>query len=539
MSDMQPSITRGKKLSAVWIIPLVALLVGISMIVHSYMTEGPTITIEFETAAGREPGKNKEKMLNVDVGLLESVAVKEDLTGVIATVKLYEDKRPLLREDARYWIVRPRVGVGGVSGLETIMGGIYIGVTPGQRARERRAFVGLETPPLTPADAPGLRVTLRSKSTGSIKVGNPVLHKGYQVGRVEAMAFNTAERQASYEIFIDAPFHQLVDSATRFWNASGISIEATTQGVEFHAGSLDSVLLGGITFDTPPGLPAGAPVDNGEEFQLFDSYEDILESPYHHGTHYVVLFEQSLGGLAAGAAVEYRGVPVGRVERILLKEFAQIVVSGGDAAIPVLIYVEPGRLELSDNQQAVTQFHQLIKHGVASKGLRATLETANLLTGNQRVSLDYFPGEPPAKLQKFNEYAVIPSITAGVVGLENRLTVFLDMLNQLPVTETLVEANSVLVRADQTLESLNMLLADDQSQALPAELASTLTEMRNFLVDLSPDSRMSDGLGASVNELNIGLERLNALIRTLSIKPNAVLFPAAPVADPIPQAHSR
>ena len=175
MSDMQPSITRGRKFSAVWILPLVALLVGITMIVHSYMTEGPTITIEFKTAAGLEPGKTKVKMLNVDVGQLESVAVKGDLTGVVATVKLYDDKRPLLREDARYWIVRPRVGVGGVSGLETIMGGTYIGVTPGQRARERRTFVGLENPPLTPADAPGLRVTLRSKSTGSIKVGNPVV----------------------------------------------------------------------------------------------------------------------------------------------------------------------------------------------------------------------------------------------------------------------------------------------------------------------------------------------------------------------------
>ena len=539
MSDMQPTIQSGQRLSAVWIIPIVALLVGIGMVVRTYMTQGPVIEIEFTTAAGLEPGLTKVKLLDVDVGVLESLAVTGTMDSVIATVKLFERKRPLLREDARYWVVRPRISAAGISGLETLMVGSHIGVAPGIKPRERSRFIGLENPPLTPADAPGVRLTLRSERAGSIKVGNPILHNGFAVGRVEAMRFDADLRQARYDIFIDAPFHQLIDSATRFWNISGISLQASTEGVKLQAGSLDTILLGGVTFDTPPGLPPGTAVTSGREYQLFDSFEQILERPYLHGLHYVVMFEQSLRGLLPGAPVEYLGIQIGRVERILLKEFTDTTLAGGQAAIPVLIYIEPGRLELPDNQQSIEKFQQLIAQGAQTKGLRASLATGNLLTGKQLIAIDYFADQPPTpepELARFGEHAVIPTITAGVAGIERQVATFLEKLNQLPITATLEEANSVLVRAEVTLASLNSLLAGDQSQALPAELAATLAELRHFLAEAAPDPRMSDGLSASVNELNSALERVNLLMRTLSINPNSILFPSTTASDPIPQA---
>ncbi len=536
MSEMQPSISSGRKFSAVWIIPLVALVVGASIVIHSFMTEGPTITLDFETAEGLEAGKTKIKLLDVKVGLVESVSIKNDMSGVTVSVKLDRKARHLLVEDTRFWVVRARIGAGGVTGLGTILAGAYIEMAPGTSLKEMGNFVGLESPPLTPADAPGLRLTLFSKRAGSVSAGNTVLYNGYEVGRVEAMTFDTERRQARYDIFVDAPYHGLIDSSTRFWDASGISFEASAEGVKIRTGSMDTVLLGGVAFGTPSGLPAGGPVENGREFKLYESYDDILKNPYRYGLYYVVSFSRSLRGLVPGAPVEYRGIQIGHVVRILLKELAAQGLQGTGEAIPVLIYLEPGRLELPDSKESITALQHSIETGV-NRGLRATMVTGNLLTGKQLINIDYFPDTEVAELGEFEQYTLIPSIETGVARLEQQVSAFLDKLNSLPLEETVEEAKEVLGEANDALASLNTVLKSEEFQALPDELSAALLDLRDVLAGFSADSEMGQGLGASVNKLNAMMEGLDALIRKLSIKPNAILFPTSPEADPVPEAH--
>ena len=546
MSDMQPLVSSGRKFSAVWIIPLVALVMVLSMGIQNFMTQGPTITLDFATADGLQAGKTKVRLLSVDIGLVESVALKENMSGVTATVKLGPEARPLLREDTRFWVVRARVGAGGVSGLSTLVGGTYIEMAPGTGSVGQREFVGLEEPPLTSLDAPGVRLTLFSKRAGSLSVGESVVYRGYSVGRIESMEFDEEQRQVRYDIFVDAPFHKLINSNTRFWNASGISLKASAEGVEVHIGSMDTLLLGGVAFDAPPGLPSGSPIDNGQKYHLYESYEDILKNPYAYGLYYVVSFYQSVRGLESGAPVEYRGIPIGRVERILVKELSALSMGEDRSAvgqgIPVLIYLEPGRLELPDNQTSIAALRQAIEAGVP-KGLRATLMTGNLLTGKQLVSIDFFPEEEPAELGEFGQYVAIPTIETGVGRLENQVTSFLDRLNALPLEETVTGVNTVLGSADnslssltETLDSVNNLIDSDDSRRLSSELVATLGELRSALTGLSPDSKMYQSLGASVNSLNGTLENLDDLIRQLSVKPSSLLFPTSPEMDPIPEA---
>ena len=546
MSEMKPSISTGKKFSAVWIIPLVALVIGLSMGIYTFMTQGPTITLDFETAEGLQEGKTKVRLLNVDIGIVESVALKEDMSGVTAVVKLDPAGRPLLREDTRFWVVRARVGAGGVSGLSTIVAGTYIEIAPGTGPLGQREFVGLEEPPQTPLDAPGVRLTLLSSQVGSLSVGESVVFRGYNVGRIESMEFDQEQRQVRYGIFVDAPFHKLINSNTRFWDASGISLSASAEGFEVDIGSMDTLLLGGVAFGAPPGLPSGSPIENGREYHLYESYNDILKNPYAYGVNYVVSFYQSVRGLESGAPVEYRGIPIGRVERILVEELAKQGLAAGSStvgqAIPVLIYLEPGRLKIPDNQESIDRFKLAIKEGVP-KGLRATLMTGNLLTGKQLVSVDFFPEEEPAELGVFEQYAVIPTIETGVGRLENQVSSFLEKLNSLPLEETVTGVNKVLDSADSslasltsTLDSVNGLIDSDDSRRLSSELVATLGELRSALTGLSPDSKMYQSLGASVNSLNGTLESLDALIRKLSVKPSSLLFPASPEMDPIPEA---
>ncbi len=546
MPELKPSISSGRRFSAIWIVPLVALLIGVSMVINAYLTEGPTISLDFATAEGLEKGKTKVRLLNVEVGLVEKVVLKADMSGVTATIKLEREAQPLLREDTRFWVVRARVGAGGVSGLGTILGGSYIEMAPGVGPEGTRAFVGLEEPPLTPLDAPGLRLSLLSQRAGSISTGDAVLYRGYRVGRVESLEFDTEQRKARFDIFIDAPFHELVDSTTRFWDTSGMSLKASAEGLEVQTGSLDTILLGGVAFASPPGLPAGDPVENGKEFQLYKSYDSILKNPYRYGTYYVVSFSQSVRGLAPGAPVEYRGIKIGRVERILMKELVTQGMTAGGNAIPILIYIEPGRMALPDSLESIATFRQIVEKGIEKNGLRATLQTGSLLTGKQLISFDFFPNEEPAELGKFEQYTLIPTIETGVGRLENQVRTFLDTLNALPLEAIAAEANTILGDADDTvmsltatLNSINSLLDSQDSQALPGELAATLEELRNALAGLSPESNMYQSLGASVNSLDATLESLDTLLRKLSIKPNALLFPAAPEPDLIPEARSR
>ena len=250
-----PLVSRNRRFSAIWIIPLVTLIIGVSMVAHTFMTQGPTITLDFETAAGLEQGKTKVKLLNVEVGVVENVTFKEDMSGVVATIKLERKTRPLLREDTRFWVVRARVGASGVSGLSTLLAGAYIEMAPGFGSVGHREYIGLEEPPLTPVDAPGLRLVLFGDRAGSIGTGDAVLYRGYKVGRVEAMSFDAERKQVRYDIFVDAPFHKLVDSATRFWDTSGVKVKVSVKGIEVHAGSLDTILFGGVAFESPSELP--------------------------------------------------------------------------------------------------------------------------------------------------------------------------------------------------------------------------------------------------------------------------------------------
>ncbi len=538
MTTQQAEISQGRKLSGIWIIPLLALVLGIYMVIHNYMTEGPSIDIAFKTADGLAAGKTKIKYRNVDMGLVEEVRLNESLDGVIAKVKMERQALPMLREDTRFWVVTARVGLGNISGLDTLLSGAYIQLAPGEGVKGKRDFVALEQPPLTPSGAPGLRVHLTSAKAASVSAGDAVLFNGYKVGRVESMTFEPGDRRAHYALFIDAPYHDLVDSQTRFWNVSGISLSAGADGFKLDTGSMDTVLLGGVGFGNPPGVGKGKPVENNTEFDLYPSYEDILKNPFRYGTHYVVSFAQSIKGLSIGAPVEYRGLTLGRVERIMLKESLEYNVEqeleGKGTAIPVLIYLEPGRLELPDIPTSVDNMRESIEIGVTN-GMRASLETGSLLTGAKYVNIDYFPNAEEASMGDFLDYTTLPTIETGLGQIEQKLTAVLDKINALPLEDTVASANTTIMTLNSTLASLHTLLEKQSVQQLPEQLDKTLQELRNTLQGLSPDSEAYQSLNSSLLRLNRTMGNMESLTRTLSAQPNAALFPSKPTPDIIPE----
>jgi paraquat-inducible protein B len=461
------------------------------------------------------------------MGVVEEVRLNDDFNGVIATIKLDRQTLPLLRDDTRFWVVTAQVGLGNISGLDTLLSGAYIQLAPGTGKKGQRKFVALEKPPLTPAGAPGLRLKLVSGRASSVSAGDKVLYKGYQVGRVETMEFNPSDRKVHYEIFIDAPYHELVNSTVRFWDVSGISVSAGADGFKVDTASMDTILLGGVTF-----------VKHDTEFKLYASYEDILKSPYRYGTYYVVSFAQSIKGLLPGAPVEFRGIPVGKVERILLKETISRRVGGGASGvgepIPVLIYLEPGRLELPDRQASVASLQAAISTGV-DHGMRASLESGSILTGAKYVSIDFFQDAEAASLGTFMEYTTIPTIETGLGQLEQKLNAVLDTINALPLNDTVSSANAAIATLNETLDSLHTIMASQSTQQLPAQLNTTLQQLQTTLDGLSPNSEAYQSINSSLLRLNRTMGNLESLTRTLSGQPNAAVMPSNPTPDPIPE----
>jgi len=535
----QAEVSQGRRISGIWFIPLLALVLGLYMVVHNWMTEGPEIEIAFKTATGLAEGKTKVKYRNVDMGLVEEVRLNDDFDGVIAKVKLDRQVLPLLREDTRFWVVTARVGAGSISGLDTLLSGAYIQLAPGSGKAGARKFSALEKPPLTPNDAPGLRLQLTSDRASSVSAGDTLLYKGYKVGRVESMEFNPSDRKVRYVIFVDAPYHELVNSATRFWDVSGVSLSAGADGFKIETGSVDTVLLGGVSFDVPEGLQDGDPVEPNTDFKLYTAYEEILKNPYRHGIHYVVSFNQSIKGLSPGAPVEFRGIPMGRVERILLKELMQRNVKQGlkgeGTDIPVLIYLEPARLALPDSKASIEAMKESIAAGVTN-GMRASLESGSILTGAKYVNINFFEDVEEASLGSFMEYTTIPTLETGLGQLEQKLTAIMDKINNLPLEDTVGGANDAIATLNETLGSLNTVIQSQGIQQLPQQLDQTLQELRKTLNGLSPGSEVYQSINAALLRLNRTLGNLEKVTNTLADQPNSLILPSNSKPDPVPEA---
>ncbi len=549
MSEQEPQaqaeITPSRRLSVVWIVPIVALGLGIWMAFYTFSTRGPLITIRFATAEGIEAGKTKIKALSVDVGQVESVHLHTDMSGIEVSARLDKEVTDLLRDDTQFWVVRPRIGSAGISGLGTLLSGAYIELSPGQGEMGQDAFVGLEHVPVTPLGTPGVHVTLIGKGDKSLSSGDPVLYHGFIVGRVESVEFNTSDREAYYQLFIRAPYNDFVTTNTRFWNISGLNVRTSTDGIQVDTGSLESILVGGVAFAVPDGMPLGETINGQAKFRLYPERHQINERDFEYYLEYVLLPDASIRGLKAGAPVEYLGVRVGTVISANLP-YTDDNSALDEASIPVLIRVEPGRMGLSDDPQAVAAVRERVPELVHKRGLRATLKAGNLFTGSLYVDLNFYPDAQPVSLKTFRQYPVLPTVSSGFAQLEARLDAVLQKLQKLPIEPILQDASGVLTETQKTLQGvqstlggLEKLLAQESLQTIPYSLNASLEELTEALRSFSSDSPLYQDVDRSLEKLQDLIWDLQPLVKALSNKPNSLLFGGPQAADPEPQGRKR
>jgi len=485
-----PRIIKKKnwRISTVWIIPIVAAILGAGIAYKSISERGPTVTLTFRNAAGLEAGVTRVKYKNVEIGEVERVEIHKDLTHIVVTVRLTRDMEPHLGEGARFWVVRPRIGLKGVSGLSTLISGAYIEFERGT-GPPCRTFQGLEHPPVTPADAPGLKILLQADKLGSLNVGSPVYFRQIQVGEIESHRLGDDRQSVELEVFIGEPYDELVRENSRFWNVSGIDLSVGADGLSVKVEALEALLAGGISFLTPPDEPPSPPAADGAVFKLHESYKSIWEN-FTHKFKYTLYFDGSLRGLNAGAPVEFRGTQVGSVKDITL----QYNTVTNQLQTPVLIEIEPQRLQVvggggvPDPQQIVE-----IISGFVQKGLRAQLKTRSLLTGQLFVEFEFHP-EIPARIVGGNEkYPELPTIPNTIDSLQSDLARAANKMVPL------------ISRIDETLEQTQKTLA-----ALKGAMA--------------PESKLQHGLISSLEEFTDAARSIRVLADYLEQHPEALIY---------------
>jgi len=539
MSDQEALVSSRKRIPAIWIVPIVAVLLGLWMVYYTLSSEGPSITIRFNTADGIEAGKTKVKSRNVELGVVESVTLTEDLENVIVIARIEREAEALLRSDSQFWVVRARIGVGGVSGLSTLLSGGYIELNPGTADDPARKFIGLEQPPITRPGTAGVHFTLISARAGSVNTGDPVLHRGFSVGQIESAEFDFITDRMRYSVFVSAPYDGLVRTDSRFWNASGLSISATSQGISVRTGSLRTILEGGVEFASHETFEESAAIENDAVFTLFPSQAEAQDDPFEQSLEYVLEFDQSVRGLAPGANVELRGIPIGRVVRIMLHELA--LQRQDDPKIPVLIRLEPGRLRLNDDEAGLLRLKDGVERAVEDH-LFATLQTSNLITGQLVVTFDFFPEEPVGEFGEFNGIPTLPTKSTGLAQIEQKVTGVLDQIQAMPLEDigkstdaALIKFTATMTSVQGALERIEVLLASEDTQAIPGNVNDALYELSNTLNSFSDESPMYERLNRTLVELNQMLMSIDELARTVEDQPSSLIFSVPRKPDPEPK----
>jgi paraquat-inducible protein B len=487
---------RKTRLSVVWIIPIVAAVIGVWVAITQIMSKGPSITITFQTAEGLEAGKTQIHYNGVEVGTLKTIRLSEDHRSVIATAQMEPETEPFLVDDTRFWVVSARISGANVSGLGTLLSGSYIAMEIGQSKTAKREFVALATPPVVTGDVPGRFFMLKTPNLGSLDTGTPIFFRRLKVGQVASYELDPDGKQLTVKVFVNAPYDQYVTPDTRFWDASGIDMSLTANGLTLQTQSVLSILVGGIAFETPANGEPLPPAEANTVFNLYGDRTNAFRLPARKPQSFQLVFTDSVRGLSVGAPVEFRGIQVGEVVAIS----AQIDAKTFQFSVPVTIEVDAQRLgvkvvdlgsDVDFENVRRTMFNDLVTHGV-----RAQLQTGNLLTGQLFVSFDFFPDAPPVTIDWSQKPVQLPTTPGQFQALADRAESIIKKLDELPLKQigddlqktmnnldkTIVTANTALVTANSaletgrgTIENANKLI--EPNSVLGAQLGNTLQQV--------------------------------------------------------------
>jgi paraquat-inducible protein B len=522
---------KRKGIPVVWIVPAVAALVAIGIVVQRYLTEGPSIRISFRAAEGIDAGKTFLRYKDVEIGKVTKVELSKDYSKIVVTAKMEKHAEGLLVEDSRFWIVKPRISLSGVSGLGTLISGNYIGIEPGKSRKSKHDFVGIEVPPPVTSGMEGREFILRAGTLGSLGIGSPIYYRRLNVGQVIGYRLAADGMSMDIEIFLNAPYDKYVTPDTRFWESSGIHASMGANGLSVQTESLLAMLIGGIAFETPLYEAAGKPAPEKTVFPLFDNREAAMAPMESEVERYALYSSESLKGLVVGAPVTMLGLQIGEVTNVGLE-----YIRGTRAIrtrVEILTYQyrvlrQMGKTDIAAiKAMSREERRDNIRVLVEEYGLRAQLRTSSLISGSRYVALEYFPDAQKARIDWKKDPPQLPMVPGELENLELQLKSILAKLDKVPVEE-------IGKDLDRTLKSANVVLARVEGETLP-EARKTLEDLRRAVgaaervlsstdnTLLGPDAPAQQELRDALQEITRAARGIRLLADFLERNPGALL----------------
>ncbi|QBJ64653.1 intermembrane transport protein PqiB [Pseudoalteromonas sp. DL-6] len=544
------NVAQKTRISAIWIIPVVALLVGIWMLYQYQLNKGQTIYISMPQAEGIVAGKTEIKVRSVKIGQIDHVRLSNSQDSVIARAQIDKNYDNLLTEDARIWVVKPRIDETGISGMSTLLSGVYLEFSPGESKQLKKQFKLQEEPALIGKDVQGGRFKLLSYNAEVLDVSTGIFFKNYKIGQIETATFDWKNQAMQYGIFIKAPYENLITLNSIFWVNSGIEIDLSADGININTGSLSKLLKGGISVGLPEQQAPGDLAQDGHSFSLSQSYKQALEERFYDFDYYLIEFEQSIRGLRVGAPVEYRGTRVGTV----VEAPANVIIDGKPAhfrakntAVPVLIKVEYGRLYHITS--VAKEYWKTSVNEWIENGMRASLKPGNLLTGAVYVDFDFYTDTPKSELKKLAQYDVFPSVSSGITVLADQVSDVLNKVNNLKIEDSLAKMQTTFSEYQALASEMRTLLSKPDTQNLPGDFNRNLEKitksmeqfeitMRQFdktMASYQAGSQMHHQLEQTLLQIKRLSEEFQPLTRGLNEQPNMLIFDKSLPSDPQPR----
>lgn len=496
--------TRRQWFSLVWLAPVAALLITGYLVYTTFANRGPLVTVTFHNAEGLVEGQTPVRYRSVQVGTVEGIRLSDDLRQVEASIRMEPKVRDRLTENAQFWVVRPRLSAGNISGLGTLVSGSYVEFDPGKPENgRRRGFQGLEDPPGVRSDEPGRVFTLQTERINSLGPGSPVFFRDVQVGEILSVDPPSLESRVSMRAFVRAPFDQYLRQGSVFWNASGASLGFGPEGIRLGIESVQALISGGVAFETPAHLHDEAPVPDGATFDLFASQQEVEAATSPERISFLTYFDGSVRGLAPGSAVELRGLRIGSVTSVDL-EYDR---DSSSFRVPVRFAIEPHRISYPAGRPK--EEVRVLAERMVEGGVRVQLRNANLLTGQMVVAMDAVPGAAPAQVRMQGEEIVLPSVGGGSDNLLAAAGAIAGKLERFPLEEI--------------GQNLNGLLAAVNGLANGPELSGAMTSLVATLGDVRELVRKADQgfepllqrLPGIADNLDQAVQRANAAIGSI------------------------
>jgi paraquat-inducible protein B len=522
-----PDIKPSRRFSIVWLVPALALIVGASLAIQTIREAGPTIMIEFKSAEGLVPGKTEIKYKDVTVGKVQQIRISEDLSNVRVTAAMSREMAGHLNEDSLFWIVRAHVAVGQVSGLSTLLSGAYIEMAPGSGGKIATRFKGREKPPAVSRGTPGQQFRLLSEDLGSLDIGSPVYFRQVRVGRVTNVSMSSDGSGVQLDVFINAPHHHQVRRSSRFYNVSGLDLSIGSSGVRIDTPSLVSLIVGGISFFTIEEPQDAPPVERNHVFTLYDNLDAAHAASYSYREYYLLYFDETVRGLAAGANVEFYGIKIGEVIDVSLQFDQDKLVF----RIPVLIAIEPDRIEFT-GELSIPEYKVMDK--LVEKGLRAQQRVGNLLTGQSYIGMAIYPDAEAQKLGMDDVHPILPTIPNTMAEITTTARRMVERINQLPLEETLADIRVAAQQVEamtgsETMESAidNIDKSFEEFWKVNTDLNAGTLQRINAMLDQANDSlarggQALDGFSRVMDESEPVVYNLNRLLLDLQESARAV-----------------